>query len=189
MNTKLNFIFKYIGDIKMEELTLLKLKSIINNKYITNDLILALNQTFVKYEINTKLRQIHFLAQIIHESGSFKYVQEIASGEAYEGRKDLGNYNKGDGVKYKGRGLIQITGRNNYTELSKAFGTNFIDNPILLETYPHAALSAGWYWDSRKLNIFADKDDIITITRKINGGLNGIDDRKKWLQILRDVFN
>ena len=113
------------------------LKKIIDNSYITQELVSSLNETVNEYGITTNLRLSHFLAQIIHESGGFKYTEEIASGSAYEGRQDLGNINQGDGIKFKGRGLIQLTGRNNYQDLSDAFGINFIKSsqelsPILV---------------------------------------------------------
>lgn len=136
-----------------------------------------LNKTMERFEINTPLRQAAFIAQIAHESGSFQYVREIASGKAYEGRKDLGNTIEGDGIKFKGRGLIQITGRANYDSLSKAFGVDFISNPSLLEGAEFAAMSAGWFWNTKKLNSLADKGDFITITKRINGGVNGLKDR------------
>ena len=85
-----------------------------------------------KYSINTPIRFAAFIAQLAHESGSFFYTEELASGAAYEGRKNLGNTVKGDGVTYKGRGFIQITGRANYTSLSKEFGVDFVKNPKLL---------------------------------------------------------
>lgn len=131
-----------------------------------------------KFEINTPKRQAAFLAQIAHESGSLKYVLEIASGEAYEGRKNLGNTEAGDGVRFKGRGLIQITGRANYKSLSQALSYDFISNPKDLELPGAASMSAAWFWESRGLNELADKDDFETITRKINGGLNGYADRQ-----------
>jgi putative chitinase len=170
------------------------LKKIINNNYINQDLIDSLNQTFEKFQINTPLRQSHFLSQIIHESGSFKYNREIASGQNYENRADLGNIQKGDGVKYVGRGYIQITGRSNYEMITRLLGVDFINNPELLEKNPYAMLSAGIYWENHNLNHYADLDDILTISKKINGinkntGLpNGYDDRKKWLKICKDVF-
>lgn len=133
-----------------------------------------------KHGIVTKLRRCHFLAQILHESGSLNYVREIASGKAYEGRKDLGNVQPGDGVRFRGRGLIQITGRANYTEVAKDFGIDCINKPELLEQPEYAVLTAVWFWNKRNLNKWADADDIFTITRRINGGLNGIDDRKKY---------
>ena len=157
------------------------LKKIIDNSYITQELVSSLNETVNEYGITTNLRLSHFLAQIIHESGGFKYTEEIASGSAYEGRQDLGNINQGDGIKFKGRGLIQLTGRNNYQDLSDAFGINFIKTPELLSQYPASCLSAGWYWNEKNLNQYADLDNIEKITIAINGGLNGYSDRCNWL--------
>lgn len=140
-----------------------------------------LQRTLEKYQINTPKRIACFLAQIAHESGSLRYVKELASGEAYEGRKDLGNIYVGDGVKFKGRGLIQITGRANYEALGKYLGVDLIAKPELLEQPLYAALSAGWFWDKRKLNALADIMNFEKITRLINGGLNGYEDRLKYL--------
>jgi putative chitinase len=136
-----------------------------------------------KYEINTPLRIAHFLAQVGHESGSLRYKQEIASGAAYEGRRDLGNTQPGDGKKFKGHGLIQITGRANHTAYADYVGDpDLIDHPERMGTEPeNSAGAAGWYWMTRKLNSYADKDDVVTITRRINGGLNGLEDRKGYL--------
>jgi len=99
--------------------------------------------TMVKFEINTPKREAAFIAQLAHESGSFKYVKEIASGSAYEGRKDLGNIEPGDGVRFKGRGLIQLTGRANYKKASEFFNEDFISKPELIETPKYATLIAG----------------------------------------------
>jgi putative chitinase len=153
-----------------------------------NAFINAINRTMDKYLINTQLRQAHFLAQILHESGRLVYVHEIASGVAYEGRKDLGNTQAGDGVKYKGRGLIQITGRANYQTISNDFGIDFITHPEFLETAENAALSAGWFWDKHGLNTLADSDLLVKITRVINGGQNGIDDRRALLVKAKKVL-
>jgi putative chitinase len=139
-------------------------------------------------QINTPLRKAHFLAQLGHESASMAYATEIASGNAYEGRADLGNTQPGDGPLFKGRGLIQITGRNNYRAYGKARNRDFItgDNPNLLASNPNlAADSAGWFWDTRNLNDLADQDDVLAITKKINGGTNGLDDRKLRLNICK----
>jgi putative chitinase len=138
-----------------------------------------LNNNFDGFEINTLLRKRHFIAQVCQESGQFLYVKELASGRAYEGRKDLGNINVGDGMKYKGRGLIQITGRINYAMLSDfLFKDNrLLSTPELLESPEYAVKSAMWYWQSHGLNKVADMDDITLITRKINGGLTAIDNR------------
>ena len=124
------------------------------------------------------MRQATFLSQLAHESGRFYYVEEIASGKAYEGRKDLGNVKPGDGVRYKGRGLIQLTGRANYRQLSQELGVDFENNPDLLKSPQYAVQSACWFWQSRNLNEFADVRDIKTITKRINGGYNGLADRE-----------
>lgn len=136
-----------------------------------------LNNTMREFEINTRFRVCAFLAQLAHESGSLNYVKELASGTAYEGRKDLGNIQKGDGVKFKGRGLIQVTGRANYEAVSKAFAMDFITKPELLQEPQYAARTAGWFWKTHGLNELSDQMDIRKITRIINGGLNGIDER------------
>ena len=145
-----------------------------------------INATMKEYNINTCKRKLHFLAQIRVESGEFAYLKEIADGSAYEGRKDLGNTRPGDGKRFKGRGLIQITGRKNYTAYGSYKGINFTDgsNNTKLEKKQYAVDSAGWYW-SKHLNIdlnnMADNDDLIYITYRINGGFNGFNDRKKKL--------
>ena len=128
-------------------------------------------------------RLAQYGAQWMHESGAFRYDQEIASGAAYEGRKDLGNTEPGDGMKFKGRTAAQITGRANVTEFLKwcrAQGyapPDFVENPALMNTDPWEGLGPLWYWSTRKLNALADANNIEMITRKINGGLNGYADR------------
>jgi putative chitinase len=141
-----------------------------------------LNSTFDEFEINTPQRLRHFLAQIGHESGQLRYVKELASGEAYEGRKDLGNTSPGDGVRYKGRGLIQITGKSNYALVALALGLPLLEKPELLEEDSAACRSAGWYWYKKNLNALADDGNFELITRRINGGLNGYADRFKLFQ-------
>ena len=143
------------------------------------------------YHVNTPLRISHFMAQIEHESGGFKYLKELGNNtyfEKYEGRKDLGNVNKGDGLRFKGRGYIQITGRSNYTVLSKDTRIDFINHPELLEQEANGMISALWFWNTRKLNVLADLDDVKGITKKINGGLNGFEDRKKLLKKYKELF-
>ena len=149
------------------------------------------NDILPKHGINTSLRLAHFFAQIGHETASLLYVKEIASGKAYEGRKDLGNVNPGDGIKYKGRGLIQITGRNNYAAVSKwLFNNNkIIEQPQLLELPYYGTAASVWFWDIKRLNVEADKDDIRTITLRINGGLNGYRDRCDRLLSAKKAFN
>lgn len=120
-----------------------------------------------------------FLAQIGHESGELRYVRELASGSNYEGRKDLGNTQPGDGVRYKGRGLIQITGRRNYALCGLGLDLPLLENPELLEVPENAAMSAGWFWHNNNLNALADLNLFDKITRRINGGNNGEADRKR----------
>ena len=147
-----------------------------------------LNEAMKESHIDTPGRQAAFLAQIAHESGSLRYVREIASGSAYEGRKALGNTQKGDGVRYKGRGLIQITGRANYTECAKALDLPLVDHPYLLEVAGNACRSAAWFWQSRNLNELADADRFTDLTKKINGGTNGLDDRKSRYRLALSVI-
>ena len=147
--------------------------------------------TMAAAQIDTPLRRAHFLAQLGHESGSLRYSSEIASGQKYEGRADLGNTSPGDGPRFKGRGLIQITGRANYTAYGKARGRDFItgNNPLLLATEPElAADCAGWFWTTRRLNAIADADDVEKITKRINGGRNGLPDRVRRLRIAKTVL-
>jgi putative chitinase len=151
----------------------------------------AIQETCVRFDINTAARIAMFLAQIGHESGGLRYVREIwgptPAQIRYEGRKDLGNTQAGDGKRYMGRGLIQTTGRDNYGRVRDGLRKvvpgvpDFVADPVALEQSPWAALSAGWYWQSRNLNVPADQNDITTVTRKINGGLNGLDDRQRLL--------
>lgn len=144
----------------------------------------ALQETLRRYDIGSPLRQCHFLAQIGHESGELRYTEEIASGEAYEGRTDLGNTETGDGVRFKGRGLIQLTGRANYQAYGETIGRDLCTSGNWAAVAEDAALCvdvAGWFWSRRALNLLADEDNVHRITRRINGGLNGLEDRQAKL--------
>ena len=133
--------------------------------------------------ITTPLRQAHFIAQLAHESGAFRYAEELASGDAYEGRADLGNTQPGDGRRFKGRGLIQLTGRANYTAYGRAIGRDLAADPAPVATDPALAVDAAcWFWETRGLNAMADADDVERATRRINGGLNGLADRQAYLR-------
>lgn len=147
-----------------------------------------INRAMDAYKINSDLRKAHFLAQIGHESGGLVYVRELATGEAYEGRKDLGNTQPGDGMKYRGRGLIQITGRANYKTCGDALGVDFERIPEFLEKPEHAAMSAAWFWFTRNLNVIADSDDILKITKRINGKYNGLVDRQRRLALSKHAL-
>jgi putative chitinase len=143
-----------------------------------------LRRGMLSYDIVTPLRVAHFIAQLGHESGDFRYTEEIASGSAYEGRADLGNTQKGDGVRFKGRGLIQLTGRANYTQYGAARGRDYVTgvNPQLLSTDAFVAVDvACWFWSTRNINPLADADDIVKVTKRINGGTNGLADRRAKL--------
>ena len=141
-----------------------------------------------EFEINTVERQSMFLAQIAHESGGLRYVRELATGEAYDGRLDLGNTEPGDGARYKGRGLIQITGRANYRDCGSALGVDLIGNPELLESPEFACRSAAWFWKSRGLNEMADRGDFKMVTKRINGGYNGYQDRLKYYEAAQRIL-
>jgi len=166
-----------------------------------------LEDTFSKYHINTPKRQAAFIGQCAHESGNFKTLQEnlnysaeglmktwpsrfptkeIAdqyarqpakiAGKVYNGR--LGNASEEEAAKYLGRGLIQLTGKENYGNCGSGIGVDLLSNPDLLTTPEYAALSAGWFWNKKGLNDLADSGDIETMTKRINGGLIGLEDRK-----------
>lgn len=145
-----------------------------------------LNRYMEQYGITGRLRKCHFLAQIAHESAELRYTRELGSGAAYDtGRKAIAIGNTpqadGDGQRYKGRGLIQITGRANYAQASKALGRDFIGHPECLEQPEWATISACWWWASHGLNELADRDALTMITRRINGGTNGMDSRRMYL--------
>ncbi len=169
------------------------------------------NDMLPKYGINTKERLVGFLSQIGHESGGLLYTREIADGSAYEGRKDLGNTQAGDGKKFRGRGLIQITGRANYQAFKDKYGIDVVSNPDLLggqystnstkDQLKNSLLASIWFWDRAKLNDLADKfdlskpvkdkanlDTITKITKKINGGINGLADRMNKFESGRDYI-
>jgi len=148
----------------------------------------GINNALTEYEINTSLRAAHFLAQIACESIQLTYTQEIASGIRYEGRKDLGNTEPGDGPKFKGRGLIQVTGRHNYAECAKALCLPLLDRPELLELPVYAAQSAGWFWKTHGLNEIADHGDVMAVTRRVNGGYNNLVDRTTFFTRARKVL-
>ncbi|KPX39532.1 Prophage PSPPH02, putative chitinase [Pseudomonas syringae pv. helianthi] len=146
----------------------------------------VLNVAMNKYAIVTKLRIAAFLAQVGHESGQFRYVRELGS-DAYLEKYDTGRLaerlgntpeDDGDGQLYRGRGLIQITGRANYAECGEALGLDLLQQPELLERPEHAAVSAAWFWHRAGLNTFADRSDFLAITKRINGGTNGLADRQ-----------
>lgn len=195
-------------------LTVDELLYINNNLYKVKceEYIDALNKVLPENEIDTPLRVCHFLAQIIHESGHFRFNSENLNYSAsalksvfkkyfpsdelankyarqpekianrvYANRMGNGNEASGDGWKMRGRGLIQLTGYDNYKKCGEYFNIDLIKTPDLLLVPEYSIKSACWYWNTRKLNDLADKDDIVSITKKVNGGLNGIESRKEIL--------
>lgn len=142
-----------------------------------------LNKAMERYDINTNPRVAPFIAQVGHESGRLVYVREIWNPAQcpwqgrYEGRTDLGNTHEGDGFKFRGRGLIQITGRANYETCGRSLNLDLLNHPELLELPENAAMSAALFWSNHGLNRLADVGNFREITHKINGGFNGWDDR------------
>jgi putative chitinase len=150
-----------------------------------------LNKAMRERTINTPTRVAAFLAQLAHESGQLRYMEEIASGAAYEGREDLGNTQPGDGKRYKGRGPIQLTGRANYEKASKALGVDLVNNPTRAAEPDVGFRTAAWFWQTHGLNEIADKGDDASfreITRRINGGYNGLEDRQAYWRRARAVL-
>ena len=166
-----------------------------------------MNRICPLYEIDTPQEYCHFLAQACHETDHFKTLREYASGRAYEGRADLGNTQAGDGVRFKGRGIFQTTGRANYLQLGIRKGRRdlFINNPELLEQAEYAVWSACEFWQSRGLNDVANHADSDLLKKKyrgniidvspveyisitINGGYNGMPERKKFHSIAQRVL-
>lgn len=158
-----------------------------------------LNEFMPKFGIKGKLRVCHFIAQVAHESGEFRYSQEIASGKAYDTGKlavALGNTPEadGDGQKYKGRGLIQLTGTTNYRRFNEYLKKNFgnkadvLANPEIVATPEYAVMTACWFFSTSGCLELADKDDIKAVTKRVNGGLNGFDKRKEYYEKAKEVF-
>ncbi len=147
----------------------------------------ALVMAMSKFLITSGKREAAFLATIAHESGQLRYTKEIwgptPAQQRYEGRQDLGNMYVGDGRRFMGRGFIQITGRSNYQKITDAFRIDFVSQPELLETPDYAAMSAAWWWATHGCNEAADVPDFMRVTKIVNGGYNGIDDRLRYYDI------
>jgi predicted chitinase len=156
---------------------------------ISDSEIVELNKCLTQFDITTPNRLRHFISQISHESGGGRYKKELATGDAYDWRKDLGNTQPGDGRKYKGAGYIQLTGRANY----QAFA-NFIKDPKVMDGVDYVAekypfTSGGFWWMNNKMNALCDKNPTVEeVTRRVNGGLNGLPDRKKYYNRCLEVI-
>lgn len=140
----------------------------------------ALAATLETYEINTRLRVAHFLGQTCHESAGFRTTEEFATGDRYEGRADLGNTKPGDGRRYKGRGLLQLTGRANYRDFGKKLGIDLEGDPELAAEPLLSLKIACEYWKKKKINAACDLDDVVRVTKLVNGGDNGLSDRRGY---------
>ena len=155
-----------------------------------------LNQAMQTYGVDTLLRTAAFIAQLAHESGEFRWMEELwgptAAQRRYEPPSDLakrlGNTQPGDGQRYKGRGPIQITGRFNYKKFGDLLGIDLIADPALAATPELAFATAGLYWQSNGLNELADAQQFVTITRRINGGTNGLADRQMYYERAKTVL-
>lgn len=152
----------------------------------------VIDAAMAEFGIDTPERQAMFLSQVGHESGGLHWMREIwgptVAQLRYEGRLDLGNTEPGDGARFKGRGLLQVTGRANYEAAGEALGLDLISHPELLEIPEHAARSAAHFWKAKGLNQFADERDVKTCTRRINGGLNGFDERMALYSKAMEAF-
>ena len=151
------------------------------HKPVDVNLITELNVYLPQYGIDTLLRLDHFLGQAAEESDGFSsLVEDDGDGRAYEGRRDLGNIHPGDGVRFKGRGIFQLTGRANYTSMSAILGVDLVNHPELAATPEISVRVACEYWKTNGLSALADDDDLEAITKRINGGYNGLEVRRAY---------
>jgi putative chitinase len=154
-------------------------------------LAIGLAPHFALAEISSRLRICHAIAQAAHESGGFHYMEELGGPTyfaRYDGRSDLGNVHPGDGARFHGRGIIQCTGRANYQRYGQRLGIDLIAHPERAAEPEVAAAIFCAYWSDRGLNAKADADDLVGITRKINGGVNGLEDRRAYLNRMKAVW-
>mgnify|MGYP000597829266 CR=1 FL=1 len=183
------FIFNQHWDGLSTEIVSRVTAEYIFDKQISNELLSDLNACCDLFKINTPPRLRHFLSQIAHESGGLQWLQELASGDDYEWRDDLGNNKPGDGRRYKGGGAIQLTGRANY----QAFA-DFMSDPKVMDGSSYVAQkfpfsSAGFWWTNNDMNTLCDRGATVEkVTRRVNGGINGLDDRIYYYNRCCDVI-
>jgi predicted chitinase len=152
-----------------------------STKLIQDTEIVELNKCLKTFDISTPSRIRHFLSQISHESGGGRYKEELASGDDYENRSDLGNTHSGDGSKYKGAGYIQLTGRANYQEFANYIKDSEVMNGVTYVSIRYPFTSAGFWWMNNNMNVLCDKNPSVDqVTLRVNGGYNGLDDRKMY---------
>ena len=151
----------------------------------------ALGPAMAAFGISTPRRIAAAIAQFAHETGGFRTLRELGNDayfDRYDGRDSLGNVHPGDGLKFKGRGYIQITGRANYAAAAEATGLPLLDNPELAEEPRYAALVSCWWWQAHGLNKRADALDFYRITKTINGGTNGIEQRRRYWERAKQIW-
>lgn len=181
-------LLKKESDKKKELVTFAQAQAIYGRS-LSESQLTDLNDCLDRFQINTNARIRHFLSQTAHESGGLRWIKELASGQAYEGRKDLGNTQRGDGKRFKGAGVIQLTGRSNY----QAFA-NYIGDQNVMSGYDYVAqkypfTSAGFWWHNNKMNDLCDRGaSVREVTRRVNGGYNGLADRQNYYVRASKVF-
>jgi predicted chitinase len=147
----------------------------------------GLGEAFMRFDINTPRRAAMAVAQWGHESDHFRTATEYASGDDYEGRRDLGNTQPGDGRRFKGRGRIQVTGRANYERVAQGLGLDCVNNPDLLAEPPNSELASGFWWSANGCNAICDRDDFLALTKRINGGTRGLAERQRLYALALEV--
>jgi len=154
------------------------------------EFVKSFNDYAETFGINTPMRVAHYIAQVAHETGQLKWLEEIASGKQYEGRKDLGNVKPGDGMRFKGRGYLQCTGRANYQAYQDSGYCvgDLMGHPEWLAKQPGCQKASMWFWKRNNLNKYADADDCRGVTKKINGGYNGYSQRAYYTRVAKTVF-
>lgn len=173
-------------------LTLEEFKKLFPRAKTPDELYKYLSAAMKKYEVTkTDFREAFFLGQMAHETGGFRWLHELGSKSyfrRYDGRRDLGNVHPGDGYRFRGRGIIHLTGRHNYTLYTRKLGIDLLTNPDIAATPEVAALVAGQYWVDRNLNKLADDGNFRAITKRINGGYNGYRDRVRYANKIHRII-
>ena len=154
------------------------------------EFVASFNKYCKQFEINTKLRAAHYIAQVAHETGELRWLEEIADGSQYEDRKDLGNIQKGDGKRFKGRGYLQCTGRANYQNYADSgfCGGDLMSHPEWLAQQPGCQKASMFFWLTNGLNRLADSDNATAVSKRINGGTNGLAQRLYYTRKAKKVF-
>lgn len=154
------------------------------------EFVKSFNEWCDTFGITTPIRVAMYVAQVAHETGELKWLEEIASGKQYEGRKDLGNTQPGDGVRFKGRGYLQCTGRRNYQSYKDSGYCvgDLMAHPEWLSKQPGCQKASMWFWKKNNLNRWADADDAVGLSKRINGGTNGMAQRLYYTRVAKKVF-